>query len=107
MTYSTPDAVIRAALAPTSIGIDYAKVAGGRYDAEMHDLLRGHVQGTLAQLSPQEWAIVVASAHLLSYREIARRMGLSDRTVRRLHRPAWERVARRFRQLGLIHSEAA
>lgn len=104
IAYPTPDAAIRAALAPPSIGIDYAKVAGDRHEAEEGILLRSLVQAVLAQLTPQEWAIVVGSAHLLSYREIARRMRLSDRTVRRLHKPAWERVRKRLTELGLIEA---
>lgn len=104
MTYPTPDAAIRAALAPPSIGIDYAKVRGDRHEAEMSLVTRSHVLAVLAQLDAREWAVVVAYAHHLSYREIARRMRISDRTVRRVHRPAWERVRRRLVQMEVVEA---
>lgn len=105
MTFPTPDAAIRWAVLASPLGaraIDYGRVPGGQADAELAVRSYSAIHAVLGQLEERERQVVTAYALGASYRRTAKLMRISDRTVRRLHRPAWERVRGRLVELEIV-----
>lgn len=86
------------------MGIDYARVAGDRHEASEVQHERALVLAILGEhLNEREERVVKAYALGASYREIAKLMRVSHTHVRRIHRPAWERVRDRLVSVGLCN----
>jgi len=88
-------------------GIDLRRLPGGTQDAQEAVHAYSQVHAALGMLEDRERRVVVAYACGGSYRGIAKAMKEagwpvgSSSQVRRIHRPAWERVAARLAELGL------
>lgn len=108
--WQTPDAAIREAVMLSPLrgrGIDYARVptTSEAIQGVHHD--HSQVLAAFGKFEEREQQVLVGWALGLSYRRMAALMQLSDRTVRRLHRPAWERMRKRLQELDLIPREEA
>lgn len=103
--WETPDAALREALMYSPLrgrGIDYARVPTTDDGAAVALDAVSRVLAVLGRFSEREQQVLIGYAMFLSYRQMAKTMGISDRTVRRLHAPAWEAFRDRLIDLGLI-----
>lgn len=99
-------AAIRAAKKGPSVGIDYARVAGDRYQADQFIRAKTLVLAVLGKLPRRERKIIEAYACTgLGYREIAKMARLSPTHTRRLHLQAVEFVEKRLKAMDLIPEE--
>lgn len=97
---------IRAAKKLPSIGIDYARVAGDRYQSQRFQQARAEVIAVLRQVPKRERTIAEAYACTgMGYRKIARVARLSPSHVHRLHMAALAIIEPRLRALDLIPRE--
>lgn len=100
--WQTPDAAIRAALHPPSIGIDYARVPGDRHQTEEYLRDRTMVLAVLGRLPKREMRIVEEYAKGFGYKAIGAKLGLSTTQVWRIHQAARKAVKHRLVELELV-----
>lgn len=85
-------------------GIDYSKVRtqGTNEALQVRREAYATVMAAVGAYSVLERRILVGHALGMSYRELAKALDTSDRTVRRLHHPAYDAVDNRLISLGLV-----
>lgn len=108
--WRTPDEAIAATVrSPLDArGIDLRKLPGGQAQAQEAMHAYSQVQAILGAYDDRTRLVLIGWAVGMGYTAIerhARKLGIqgaSRRTLRRIHRPAWEEVRRRLLDLGLI-----
>lgn len=92
-------------------GIDYSRVPTTGDGAAVATDAHSRVLAILGQYDERTQQVLVGWALGMGYRQMARFMaaagqtGCSDRTLRRIHREAWEHVRRRLIAHGLVAGE--